>query len=265
MRRLVRFFWMALALSSTAAPGHASLLFADVASFVDVHLAAPGTLVGVYVSGVVCPSATGRTDLIGTDAGVWCTNPDGSWTAFQSFPPDLELTDFGLMSIGALDFGFDPGGGGGDNGGGGAPGGGGVTCDLFSYQYVDPNGACPSNPGPGGSNYDLVSRDINGPQYYYGVAGPGFNIGEVVGTFSTNPSYSDFVGIRNFYSFVVPNGVTDLYLIVNDGYRADNTGAYEVLVTPEPDSSALLGSGLIGFALWMRRRRAQPRRSGKAL
>jgi hypothetical protein len=268
---MTRYSCLALALCWLAAPAEASLLFADFSTFMDIHLGPAGSVMKISVYGVVCPVAQEMFDYVGNLSGHWCTNPDGSWAPYQSFAPDSELTDFSLLQdsgpaafvpsggpvVGPLDAGpgGDPGPGGDGGPSSGGPGGG--ACDRHGYEYTDPTSNCPLLPGVGGATYDLVASEMIGYQYYDGVAGPNFKIGEVVGTFSTNPSWGDFIGVGNLYSFVVPDGYTDFYLTVNDGYRANNAGAYEVLASPEPGSSALLGSGLIGLAFWLRRGRSR--------
>jgi hypothetical protein len=77
-------------------------------------------------------------------------------------------------------------GAGGDGGDAGGPPPS-TSCNAHTYDYV--------NPAVGGASYDAVSTDFYGSPYLYGVAGPNFKIGEVVGTFSANPSYSDFVAV----------------------------------------------------------------------
>jgi len=246
-----------LALCWIATPAHGSYLFAGSSTFLDISLSAPGTQMDIYATGIVCPVATSRDGANGP-TGTLCTTPDGAWSSFGATAL-AQNTGFTISPLDDPGFGFDPGSGGGDNGGGGGPPGG-VICGLDTYEYARPDGDCPVFPGVGGATYDYPASVDFDAQYYYGVAGPNFKLGAVVGTFSTSPTWSDFVLVGDHYTFTVPEGVTDFYVIVNDGYRGDNTGAYEVF-TPEPGSDALLGAGLIGLALWRRgkQRRERPR------
>jgi hypothetical protein len=103
----------------------------------------------------------------------------------------------------------------------------------------------------GGLNYDATGSE-------YGFAGamstdttnPAvIRLGAVVGTFSANPTRSDWFLIGLDSTFVVPGGGAHLYVAVNDDYNPDNHGTYSGILTinsvPEPASLAMVAVGAV--------------------
>ena len=89
----------------------------------------------------------------------------------------------------------------------------------------------------------------------HGQAGPGFNIGSLVGSFVANPGIGDFFAI-GFGTVVTLAAPGSLYAVVNDTYHVNNGGSFQVEVAPVPEPAAwallIAGFGLTGAA--MRRR-----------
>lgn len=87
---------------------------------------------------------------------------------------------------------------------------------------------------------------------FYGQAGPGFNIGSLVGSFVANPGSGDFfaIGYGTVVTLAAPGS---LYAVVNDTFHVNNGGAFQVEVAPVPEPAAWMllvaGFGLTGFAM----------------
>ncbi len=109
------------------------------------------------------------------------------------------------------------------------------------YSYCNPGGCSVDIPGDGG----------------VGPGGAAINFGTLLGTLSASPSSpSDFFTI-GYGTNVTLAAAGNIYALVNDTYRPNDVGSYDVSVAavPEPASWAMMigGFGMVGGA--MRRRK----------
>ena len=131
---------------------------------------------------VLSVSASGIVNLAGgSPPETWLTNPDGSLAATVTAP-------YLYANIGATDY---PTFGGGDGINHYAGGGANVDTDNDDYGFAG-----------------ATTTDTTDPLT--------IRVGSVVGTFSPDPSRSDWFFIGTGTSVVVPAGGADLYLAVND-------------------------------------------------
>ena len=107
------------------------------------------------------------------------------------------------------------------------------------YAYFNPNG----------SDRDVLDNNHNGP------AGPGVNIGALVGTFTATPTVpSDYFLIGNARTLTFGG---NLYGFVNDNYTPNTNGSFNLTVSAavsEPSQIALLLTSFGALGLVSRRR-----------
>lgn len=150
------------------------------------------------------------------------------------------------------------------------------TFDAGTYTFTTTG--IVSLAGPIGSGFDMDANGVpvtpvTSPGYLYfnpggsdtadgsyGNAGPGFNLGALVGTFAADGASGYFLlGTTSTLTF---NTTTSLYGLVNETYAINDAGAFSVsaaaAAVPEPSTWAMmiLGFGVVGGAL---RRRQQVR------
>lgn len=143
-----------------------------------------------------------------------------------------------------------------------------------SYAFANPGAAYSNDFGGDGINHFVGGGYNYFPNYGFGFAGKmttdttdpaAIRYGALVGTFSANPTRSDWFLVGTSATIIVPTGGAHLYLAVNDapGNSGDNHGAYtgSVVVTPaattpEPASIAMLAIGGMGIVALARKRRS---------
>jgi hypothetical protein len=181
-------------------------------------------------------SAGGTVNLngpVGNPSGLIVTNPDGS---LSSFPP---------ASCSA--------------------------CWAPGYEYFLP-ASLGGTPYPTTFGGDSINHFVGGganfdkfPGMHPAFAAQGkpttdtldplaLRFGAIAGTFVTNPAPTDwFLAVGTGH--VIPNGATNLQLVVVDTFYSNNSGSYTVFIdtTPEPAVGWLALSG-IGFLAWRRYR-----------
>jgi hypothetical protein len=192
---------------------------------VNISSLGPGTT--LYIS------ATGAVNLNGP-SGLILTNPDGSLNSF--------------------------------------PSAGCTSCWFPGYEYFLP-AALGGTPYPTAFGGDSVNHFPGGGANYDAFPGmhPAFaaqgrqttdttdplalRFGALAGTFVANPTALDWFLVGSGGQFTIPNGVTNLQLIVVDTFYSNNSGGYTVSldIAPEPSVGWLALSG-IGFLAWRRYR-----------
>lgn len=123
-----------------------------------------------------------------------------------------------------------------------------------SFAYVNAGAAYPTTYGGDGINH-FVGGGCNYDKYLPGFTQAGalttdtaaagaIRCGAVIGTFSANPTRTDWFYIGTSDVLTIPAGGAELYLAVNDTNPVNNAGSYSgVLSVPEPSALALLGLG----------------------
>jgi hypothetical protein len=133
-------------------------------------------------------------------------------------------------------------------------------------MVTNPDGTLPSTPlipgfsylFPNGSPFDIPDGNITGP------GGSTFDLGALLGTLNPSPTSAADFFLIGYGTEIALSTSEHIYALVNDPVYADNSGAYDVVVTaaPEPASLTLLGVGL--FVLWTIQRRGPASAGGTA-
>jgi hypothetical protein len=90
----------------------------------------------------------------------------------------------------------------------------------------------------------------------YGPAGTNAKIGALIGTLSSTPSGWNDWFLIGYQTQVTLSSASHIYASVNDTYYPNDTGFFEVNVSPVPVPAAvwLFGSGLVGLVGFNRKR-----------
>jgi hypothetical protein len=137
----------------------------------------------------------------------------------------------------------------------------GQTLHFFNVTGAVSNGSCCTAVGPGGGA-PISSNSFTAAGFTEEVAGfTDLPINSLVGVFVDPSSTNNAVfEIGSGGNFVVPTGVTELYLGTVDGYQWNNNfGAFNlsVVALPEPATWAMMLLGLLGVGTLLRASRRQ--------
>lgn len=199
----------------------------------DAGFFAPGTTLNIGVTGAV--------NLNGPDGHI-ITNPDGSLV--NPSPADCSICWFGI------------------------PGYTYFMQGSSIYPIVNGQGDGTNHFVGGGGNYDMYPGDhaafaAEGAPTTDTTDPNAIRLGAVAYTFQANPVATDWQALGFGGTFLVPNGASDLLLVIVDTYYPNNTGGFTVSIddppsVPEPAAMGLAFSGLLllGGARLFRTRRS---------